>query len=358
MPDRAAPRQNPGTPDVPAEPRRSATRPVAGRKPEPGRRGAGADRPGGAAVQRRPGPGFDRRAGTGAGDLASSTASSCVRTTTTTAASSRSLRALSAHVEQHRSHRLNADRRWRGWCWRWPIPCSRTWPACATIRVLAAIALGRPGPVRAARSAAAAARVGLVGAARHHRWPGDRCALVRTCTWLLLLVPAAFLALVAWTFGRTLRAGSVPLITRMVVRDRRRAARGVDAGPASATRARLTATWAALLAGLALVNLAAGADRGARRPACTAWASRRRSTVSERAWSWFANLLNYGLVGGFFVGEYFYRVRRFPGRYTQLLRFRAQMAGLGPAVLARAAAGRAGSKLNTSGTAAAAGRVA
>src|SRR5690606_21277942 len=48
--------------------RRTRTRRTAGRKPEPGRRGCGRDRPGGAAVQRRAGPGFDRRPGAGAGD--------------------------------------------------------------------------------------------------------------------------------------------------------------------------------------------------------------------------------------------------------------------------------------------------
>ena len=50
------------------------------------------------------------------------------------------------------------------------------------------------------------------------------------------------------------------------------------------------------------------------------------------AWSLFANLLNYGIVGGFFVGEYLYRKRRFPGRYTQLLSISLRrMAALGPA---------------------------
>src|SRR3546814_14838355 len=32
----------------------------------------------------------------------------------------------------------------------------------------------------------------------------------------MLLVPVAFVALVAWWFGRSLRAGRVPLITRIV----------------------------------------------------------------------------------------------------------------------------------------------
>src|SRR5512132_2591523 len=55
-------------PDVPAERRRTRTGRTPGRKPEPGGRRAGNDRPGSAAVQHRTGTGFDRRARTGAGD--------------------------------------------------------------------------------------------------------------------------------------------------------------------------------------------------------------------------------------------------------------------------------------------------
>ena len=147
---------------------------------------------------------------------------------------------------------------------------------------------------------------------------------------VLLLVPAAFVALVAWTFGRTLREGHVPLITRMVC--------AIDGVPLdqltpdlrSYSRA-LTATWAALLSGLAVCNflLALIAVPGG---LLHSLGVDSPITVSERAWSWFANLLNYGLVGGLFVGEYFYRVRRFPGRYTSFFDFVRKMAGLGPTV--------------------------
>jgi hypothetical protein len=53
--------------------------------------------------------------------------------------------------------------------------------------------------------------------------------------------------------------------------------------------------------------------------------------ISREAWSFFANGLNYGIVGGLFVGEYFYRGRRFPGRYTSFFDFLRKMASLGPA---------------------------
>ena len=147
---------------------------------------------------------------------------------------------------------------------------------------------------------------------------------------VLLLVPAAFVALVAWTFGRTLRNGHVPLITRMVC-----AIDGVPLAqldPALRRYSRtLTATWAAMLSGLAMCNflLALIAVPGG---LLHSLGMASPVTVSERAWSWFANLLNYGLVGGLFVGEYFYRVRRFPGRYTSFFHFVRKMAGLGPTV--------------------------
>ncbi len=147
---------------------------------------------------------------------------------------------------------------------------------------------------------------------------------------VLLLVPAAFVALVAWTFGRTLREGHVPLITRMVS--------AIDGVPLAQLTPdllgysrTLTATWAAVLSGLAVCNflLALVAVPGG---LLHSLGIAPPVTVSESAWSWFANLLNYGLVGGLFVGEYFYRVRRFPGRYTSFFDFVRKMVGLGPTV--------------------------
>jgi uncharacterized membrane protein len=164
----------------------------------------------------------------------------------------------------------------------------------------------------------AAMVVGLAGLARSHY------ALLP-----LLLVPVALLVLMAWTFGRTLSRGRVPLITQIVA--------ALDAMPASAlapelrsyTR-NLTAAWALLLGALALVNLTLAllavpngllASAGITPP----W------PVGEAQWSWFANIFNWGIVVGFFVGEYQMRKRRFPGRYRSLLDFLQRMARLGPA---------------------------
>ena len=145
----------------------------------------------------------------------------------------------------------------------------------------------------------------------------------------LLLVPVALIGLVAWTFGRTLRRDRVPLITQIVA--------ALDALPPtqlapelrSYTR-NLTLAWAGLLGTLALANLVLAllavpngllASVGIASPL----------TVSEAQWSWFANIFNWGIVGGFFVGEYLLRKRRFPGRYRSFLDFLQRMARLGPA---------------------------
>jgi uncharacterized membrane protein len=118
----------------------------------------------------------------------------------------------------------------------------------------------------------------------------------------LLLVPVAFVALVAWGFGRTLRGGRVPLIGRIVA-----ALEGV-AHPALAPE--LLAVPGGLLARVGIAAPLA---------------------VSQAQWSWFANISDYGIVGGFMLLEYAYRKRRFPGRYHSFLDFLQRMARLGPA---------------------------
>ena len=142
----------------------------------------------------------------------------------------------------------------------------------------------------------------------------------------LLLVPAAILAAVAWTFARTLR--SVPLITRMVA--------GLDRIPAAElspellryTR-NLTRSWAMLLALLALFNLLLAllavpggllAMSGLASPLA----------LDQARWSWLAGVLDVGLMVGFFLAEFAIRQRRFPGRYASLPDFLRQMARLGP----------------------------
>lgn len=145
----------------------------------------------------------------------------------------------------------------------------------------------------------------------------------------LLLVPVAILAFIAWMFGRTLRAGRVPLITRIVS--------ALEALPAAQlspelqryTR-RLTAAWTGLLAGLALLNLVLAAI-AVPRGLLAGMGIAAPLVVTETQWSWCANLLNYGLLGGFFVGEYLFRKRVFPGRFSSFADFMWRMGTLGPA---------------------------
>ena len=54
-------------------------------------------------------------------------------------------------------------------------------------------------------------------------------------------------------------------------------------------------------------------------------------TVPREHWSLIANLLNYGIVGAFFAGEYVLRQRHFPNRpYRSFGDFVGRMARLGP----------------------------
>lgn len=144
----------------------------------------------------------------------------------------------------------------------------------------------------------------------------------------LLLVPVVFMSLVAWFFGRTLRAGRVPLITRIVLQMDQETLDTLSPKLISYTRG-LTMAWALLLGVLALTNLLLAcfavpdgilATVGITPPV----------TVTKAQWSWFANILNYGLIGGFFVIEFIYRERHFPGRYDSLWHFLSSMARLGP----------------------------
>jgi uncharacterized membrane protein len=151
---------------------------------------------------------------------------------------------------------------------------------------------------------------------------------------LLLAPPVLFLGLVSWFFGRSLRAPRAPLITCIVAALERCAPAQLAPELVSYTR-RLTLAWSLVLAGLAVVNagLATVAvpggvlDRLALVPSGPLpwWA------VPRTHWSLIANLLNYGIVGGFFVGEYALRQRFFPHRpYRHFGDFLMQMGRLGP----------------------------
>lgn len=181
----------------------------------------------------------------------------------------------------------------------------------------------------------------LAGPLLHRRWWALALLAVLLATlalgvgtpWLDLLLlapPVLFTAWLAWFFARSLLAGRTPLVERIV------AALYAQAGwpmPAELPRyaRRLTAAWAWLLGFLALANtaLALCAVPGG---VLAAFGIAPPVAVSHSAWSWFANLLNYGLVGGFMFAEFQYRKRHFPQRpYRNGIEFARRMAALGPA---------------------------
>ncbi len=147
---------------------------------------------------------------------------------------------------------------------------------------------------------------------------------------LLTAPPVVFTGWIAWFFGRSLRRGSTPLITRIVSGLYAQARQALTQAQLTYTR-RLTACWAALLAAMTLVNLLLGlwavpggvlAQLGRMPPLA----------IPDQQASLFANLLGYGVIGGFFIGEYMLRSRWFPVRpYRNFIDFVRQMARLGPA---------------------------
>ncbi|HST45386.1 MAG TPA: ketosynthase [Luteimonas sp.] len=145
----------------------------------------------------------------------------------------------------------------------------------------------------------------------------------------LLLVPVAFVVVIAWLFARSLRSPHGPLITRILAGLEGVPWREVPAELRTYTR-RLTAAWAGVLGAMGACNLALAlvASPGG---LLESLGVAPPFTITRTQWSWFANLLNYGVVGGFFIGEYVLRNRWFPARYRSFFDFLRQMAALGPA---------------------------
>ncbi|MGO1069926.1 ketosynthase [Lysobacter sp. CA199] len=146
---------------------------------------------------------------------------------------------------------------------------------------------------------------------------------------LLLTPPVLFNGWLAWWFARSLRAPRQALITRIVAALHGCAPEQLTPELYRYTR-RLTALWACVLALLALVNgvlatIAVPDGLLARLGHLPAIA------ISREQWSWFANIINYGVVGGMFAVEYLVRRRLFKQRpETGFFDFLRKMAQLGP----------------------------
>src|SRR5690606_7933134 len=213
-----------GTEHVP-DPRRARTGRAAGREPEPGRRGAGRHRSGGAAVQLRPGPGLDRRAGAVAGDQ-------------------QALRIPAALGQRGKPAHLRLAAGAVGTYRTEPRGLSAAAPAAPrppggsmilALEIALAVGYGVLAHLASARDSHALALLALLALvllvlaspmAARRPWAWLALPLLVAGCWALyraghaplplLLVPVAFIALVAWMFGRTLRRGRMPLITRLV----------------------------------------------------------------------------------------------------------------------------------------------
>lgn len=147
---------------------------------------------------------------------------------------------------------------------------------------------------------------------------------------LLLAPPALFAALVSWFFGRSLRGGRVPLITRIVAALEGCAADALEPRLRRYT-VRLTLAWSVLLALLAVAD-AALAVIAVPDGVLVRLGYAPVVSVSQQAWSWFANLLDYGILAGLFIGEYLLRQRLFPDPpYRNFFDFLRRMGQLGPA---------------------------
>jgi uncharacterized membrane protein len=121
----------------------------------------------------------------------------------------------------------------------------------------------------------------------------------------------------------------VPLITRIVEGLYAQASMPVTPDLYVYTR-QLTVAWAAMLAVLALLNLLL-AFCAVPSGVLHQFGYTPALPVTDEQWSLFANVLNYGIVGGFFTVEYWLRKRRFPHRpYRNVGQFIQQMARLGP----------------------------
>ena len=146
----------------------------------------------------------------------------------------------------------------------------------------------------------------------------------------LLLPPVLFPWLVAWWFARTLRSGSVPLISR-IVGGLEQCAPGDLAPPLRAYTRGLTKLWAIVLTGIGLANLALGLV-AVPDGLLVHLGYAPVVGVPQAVWSWCANLLDYGIAGVLMVVEYLVRLRLFPDRpYRDFPDFIRRLGALGPA---------------------------
>ncbi|MEN1956146.1 ketosynthase [Luteimonas sp. MJ204] len=175
----------------------------------------------------------------------------------------------------------------------------------------------------AARRARAWAALPLAVAACHLLYRSGHAGLP------LLVAPVVFVGVIAWLFARSLWSPRGALITRIVA--------AIDGSTVDTLAPellvysrRLTAAWAGVLLLLGTANLALAmvAEPGG---LLSSLGLPAPVSITREQWSLFANILNYGLLGGFSAIEFAWRRHRLPGHHGSFVDFLRQMAGLGPA---------------------------
>jgi len=174
------------------------------------------------------------------------------------------------------------------------------------IALVAAVLLS-PGLARGSLRAwaAAFATAGALALAASRRW-----------IWLPLYAPPVLGdAFGAWLFGHTLASGRTPLIESLIRRLHDQPDGPLDPEIAHYAR-KLTAGWAVLfglLGATSLVLALLAVPNGV----LSLLGFTPQVPIPQTDWSWFANIVEYGIVAGFFVLEYAYRGARFPQRQPQ-----------------------------------------
>lgn len=107
--------------------------------------------------------------------------------------------------------------------------------------------------------------------------------------YLLFLPPVVIPLLLLFIFGRTLVNGREPLITAIG-----EAARGPLSQAMRTYTHRLTQLWCLVFVAMIL------------------WSAILPWLEQPELWSWFTNIINYGVVGVLFVGEFMLRKKLFP----------------------------------------------
>lgn len=107
--------------------------------------------------------------------------------------------------------------------------------------------------------------------------------------YLLFLPPVVIPLLLLFVFGRTLHSGREPLITAIG-----EAARGPLSQAMRTYTRRLTQLWCLVFVVMIV------------------WSAVLPWLKQPELWSWFTNIINYGVVGVLFVGEFMLRKKLFP----------------------------------------------